>query len=294
MKNKKLLLLLPLLVFLASCEEEPKVPYEFKEITSSNTVIDCNNESYNGGKVTELRIAYPAKNVTVKNCNIKGAIRVYGLGLNGQAEKVKESSIKEGHTKRAQDNAPSNVLISNVKIEGFQRVPIYVAPGATKVTIENSAIIGISKYPLVYLDAESGYNTINNNKFSLKDANTLLAYEPREMIAVDGSAHNTITNNKFNDIMGGGIYLYRNCGEGGTVRHQTPQYNLIQNNEFRFLNYSSYGIWLNSRNGNRSYCDADKGYNFGSSKDDRDFAENNTIKDNKFTGSTKTVKNDVN
>jgi parallel beta-helix repeat protein len=287
---KKLLLVLPLLFLLTSCEEEPNVNYEKKEITTSNVTVDCKNSFYNEEKVTELFIHGKIQNVTIQNCKLKGSIKIYGLGVNGQAEAVRESSKKENHTKNAQENAPSNILISNVTIEGYQKVPVYISPGVTKVTIEKSSIIGISKYPLVYLDAESGYNTIKDNVFDLKDINTVTSYEPREIIAIDGSAFNKITNNTFNSIMGGGIYLYRNCGEGGTIRHQSPQYNTIEGNKFIFLNYySSYGIWLNSRNGNRNYCEEDKGYNFGSSIDNRDFAANNIIKDNKFVGSNKTI-----
>ena len=42
------------------------------------------------------------------------------------------------------------------------------------------------------------------------------------------------------------------------------------------------GIWMGSRNGRRSYCGCDSGHPFGSSVDDRDFADHNTVRGNVF------------
>jgi hypothetical protein len=68
------------------------------------------------------------------------------------------------------------------------------------------------------------------------------------------------------------------------VRHQTPQGNVIENNFFNVkdLRSGSYGIWLGSRQGRRSYCEEDAGYPFGSSIDNRDFADHNTVRRNVF------------
>ena len=289
MKLKYLLALLPLL--LISCKKEI-TPYEIYEITKSNTVIDCRGKEFNDGKVTEIRISSSIRDVTIKNCKIKGSIRVYGLGLNGESEGVKESSHKEGHTQRAQAAAPSKIYITNVTIEGVNRIPVYLAPGVTKVSIENSRFIGTTDSSVIYLDAESAYNTINNNIFNVDGNFTFRQFRIREVIAVDGSAHNVIAGNKFEKAVGGGVYLYRNCGEGGTVRHQEPQYNLIANNEFNLsgLHWGNYGIWLGARNGNRTYCGADDGHKFGSSVDNGDFAMYNYVDGNKFSGSSNTIK----
>jgi hypothetical protein len=40
------------------------------------------------------------------------------------------------------------------------------------------------------------------------------------------------------------------------------------------------------------YCSADDGFSFGSSKDNGDFANNNTLRNNSFTGSSRTIKDD--
>ena len=191
MKLKYLLLLLPLL--LVSCKEE-SIPYEVHKVTKSGTVIDCKGKNFNEGKATEIRISSSIKDVTIRNCNLKGSIRVLGLGMNGEDEKVKESSYKAGHTERAQAAAPSNVLLSNLTIEGVQRVPLYLSPGVTKVTIKNSKFIGNTVSTVIYLDAESAYNTIRNNTFNVEGSAT---FRVREVIAVDGSAHNQIIGNTF-------------------------------------------------------------------------------------------------
>lgn len=291
MKLKHLLVFLPFL--LASCGETNE-PFDVHKITKSGTVIDCKGKEFNNGKNTEIRVSSSIKDVTIKNCNLNGSIRVFGLGMNGEDEKVKESSHKEEHTERVQAAAPSNVLISNMTIKGVDRIPVYLAPGVTRTTIENSRFIGTTDSTVIYLDAESSYNVIDNNIFNVEGAFTLRQFRIREVIAVDGSAHNKISNNKFEKAVGGGVYLYRNCGEGGTVRHQPPQFNLIEDNTFNLsgLHVNNYGIWLGSRNGNRLYCNDDSGYKFGSSIDDRDFADHNVVNNNKFFGSDRTVKND--
>jgi parallel beta-helix repeat protein len=292
MKLKPALLVLSALL-LSSCKQEIE-PYDVHKITRSNTTIDCKGGQFNSGKSTEIRVISDVKNVTIKNCKLKGSIRIYGLGMNGEDEEVKKSSHKEGHTSRTQKAAPSNVLISNMIIEGVQRIPVYLSPGVTKTTIENSKFIGTTDSSVIYLDAESAYNTIRNNSFNVSGNFTLRQFRIREVIAVDGSAHNTISGNSFQRAIGGGIYLYRNCGEGGTVRHQSPQYNIIENNNFNLsgLHLNNYGIWLGARNGNRFYCNADEGHKFGSSVDNRDFADYNIVKGNKFSGSDRTIKND--
>ena len=290
MKLKYLLGFLPIL--LMSCESPKDVPYEIYQIKKDGTVINCRNGLFNNGKITEIRIK--ASNVKIENCTLKGSIRTVGLGMNGEDENVKESSHLHGHTERLQNVAPSYVTISNMTIEGVSRIPMYFGPGTTHTTVETSKFVGTTDSTVVYLDAESGYNIIRNNTFDVKGNFTLRQFRIREVIAVDGSAHNYITDNKFQTATGGGIYLYRNCGEGGTVRHQAPQGNIIEDNVFNLsgLHINNYGIWLGARNGNRLYCNADDGFPFGSSKDDRDFADNNTVSRNKFIHSDNTVKDE--
>ena len=257
----------PLAALLAGCPAPAeKVAYEAVKITKS---IDCEGKAFNKGKITELQIT--ASNVTIRRCKINGSIRTVGLGHNGEAPDVKASSTRLGHTERAQAAAPKNTVLYAVTITGHGRIPLYLGPGTTRLTMYDSTIKGRSDSVALYLDAESGFNIIRNNTFDIAGAS-------REIIAVDGSANNQLLTNTIKQAPSGGIYLYRNCGEGGTVRHQAPQHNLIAGNTIN--NTGGYGIWLGSRDGGRLYCKDDAGFPFGSSKNDGDFADNNTVRDN--------------
>ncbi|MFK5924891.1 MAG: right-handed parallel beta-helix repeat-containing protein [Verrucomicrobiota bacterium] len=256
---------------------------------ASHTVLDGQGEWFNQGKLTEILIrskkrASPSQSpwdrpsdIIIRNGRLRGSIRIMGMGRNGEAKAVRQSSHQTGHTQRAQAAAPTRILISHVDIEADHRIPIYIAPGVTHVTIENCHISGLSSSVALYLDAESAHITIRNNTFDIRPS--------REIIAIDGSAHNTLSANRFDHIPFGAIYLYRNCGEGGTVRHQPPHHNIISNNHFatRTLGWWSYGVWIGSRQGRRPYRHADDGYPFGSSLDNHDFANHNTLRNNTFT-----------
>ena len=270
---------IPLLSLLFACSEAPKVSYETIKLQRPTT-IDCEGGAYNKGKVTELQIL--ADDVTIKRCKINGSIRTIGLGHNGEAPGVKASSITPGHTARAQAAAPKNTVLYAVTITGHGRIPLYLGPGTTRLTMSDSTIKGRSDSVALYLDAESGFNIFRHNTFALTSSS-------REAIALDGSADNQILGNTIS-ASNGGIYLYRNCGEGGTVRHQAPQNNFIAGNTID--NTGGYGIWLGSRNGGRFYCNDDAGFPFGSSKDDGDFANDNIVKGNTFTNSARTIRDD--
>ncbi|MEI7504558.1 MAG: hypothetical protein WCJ61_14865, partial [Paludibacter sp.] len=113
-----------LIYLLSSCTDNNITPVKMEQITidSSNVVIDCNGGWYNDGKPTNLTIRsrntkngwVQTQNITIKNCKIIGAIRVIGLGQNGEAAGVKASSLTLGHTDRAQEIAPRNITFSNI------------------------------------------------------------------------------------------------------------------------------------------------------------------------------------
>ena len=271
--------------FLLKLLRKPKFEKHTLEGSGENGLfIDLQGGWLNEGKLTEIVIRSKdmekgwdvPERITIRNGSIRGSIRIYGLGVNGEAAKVRESSHREGHTARAQAVAPRAILLEDLKIEADHRIPLYLSPGVTGVTVKNCTFTGWSASTTVYLDAESGGNRIEGCTFDVRSG--------REVVAVDGSATNTIVGNRFLQAGYGGIYLYRNCGEGGTVRHQTPQGNVIENNFFNVkdLRSGSYGIWLGSRQGRRSYCEDDAGYPFGSSIDNRDFADHNTVRGNVF------------
>ena len=137
-----------------------------------------------------------------------------GLGANGEAPLVRESSQRLGHTGRAQPAAPRGIVLEDLQIEADLRIPLYLGPGVTGVEVRHCVFTGSSASVALYLDAESARNTIENCTFDVRAG--------REVLAVDGSADNTIVGNRFARAAYGGIYLYRNCGEGGLcgTRHR--------------------------------------------------------------------------
>ena len=223
--------------------------------------------------------------VVIRDCRVEGSIRVLGQGQNGEAPDVMADSLTLGHRERAQDAAPTRVLLEGLTVVGDGRIPLYLAPGTTRVTFRDSEIVGRSVATWIYLDAESGHNRILRNRFS----GVLDRTPPREHIAVDGSAGNLIAGNRFEGITNGAIYVYRNCGEGGTVRHQEPRRNVIAGNVFVHDDPAliNYAIWIGSRNALNpliDFCDLDDGYDFGSGLSDQDFAGDNVIADNRYVG----------
>ncbi len=211
--------------------------------------------------------------IAIRNCTIAGPVRIWGMAINGQGQALKLSSRALGHTERAQAAAPTRIAIESSTLEASGATPLYLGPGVTGVSLTKSRVIGRSGSIAVYLDAESAGNTIAGNSFDIETG--------REVIAVDGSARNRITDNRFRIGWRGGIFLYRNCGEGGTIRHGTPSFNTITGNRFDYgFPLHSPAISVGSREGWRLYCGEDAGYPFGSSADDGDHATDNVVEDN--------------
>ena len=259
-------------------------------IEASNVTLDCKGATLDGGPgminagqdILVIRSIQTAKGwerpekVEVKNCNIVGSMRIYGMAVNGEGTLLRDSSRKAGHIERAQAAAPRRIMLRNLLITGTGRIPLYISPGVTEVTLRDSEMRGLSRSTAIYLDTESMNNVILSNRIAV-DAR-------RELIAVDASSHNLIRDNDFYELANGGLFLYRNCGEGGTIRHTTPSYNSILDNRFHYVRTEAAkpAIHIGSRDGNRLYCKLDDGFDFGSSKDDRDFARYNRVAGNQF------------
>lgn len=265
----------------------------FSGAVASGTTLDCKGATLDGargsinfGRPTILIRSTKNKSgswsapsdITVRNCVIKGALRLQGLGANGQAKEVQLSSRTADHTAYAQASAPSKVLLSDLTLIADGKIPLYIGPGVTGVTLEKSSLSGRSNGIAVYLDAESARNTLRGNRFAVTGK--------REQIAIDGSAGNTITGNSFDNPVSGGIFVYRNCGEGGTIRHQKPQRNTISGNTFTYQTafLAKPAVWLNSRGGAQRYCFRDPAHPFGSSLSSQDFAQFNTVTGNHLIG----------
>jgi hypothetical protein len=287
----------------------------FEGESSSKAILDCRGALIDGSKPNSpvIQIYVRSKklpsgdwsvpsNISIRNCHVKGRIQISGMSGSGEGELLKVSSrLDDKHTERAQAAAPHHITIENVEIESLGRVLLYFSPGVTHSVVKNSKFKGKLDSTAIYLDTESGKNLIQNNDFDVY-SNT------REILAIDGSAENVVTGNYFSGLNNGGIFIYRNCGEGGTIRHQLPNRNKIINNIFYYNKMSDDpsffketwkdvwnffaevdkakgpppAIWVASRNGNRPYCDLDKGFPWGSSVDNNDHVKNTIILDNQI------------
>ncbi len=273
---------------------------------SSGTEIKCNGATlspsfgHDAIVVRSQQTAQPTTNlpigkwsrpygITVSGCKVLGGIVVMGVLNNNKPGIFQDSSRLAGHTQRMQDSAPSHISFVSMYIEANRSSALYVHPGSTYVTLKSSRLSGSTYGPVIYLDAESANNTIKNNNFDVDttrsfDITNFSSLFSREIIAVDGSAYNKIIGNRFSQVDEGGIYIYRNCGEGGIIRHQTPHDNQIINNIFYYNKYkgSNPSIFVSSRDGNSSFCKDDSGYSYGSSNDNGDFATNTAIIENRI------------
>lgn len=261
----------------------------FEGAASSGAALDCSGSTLTGtekggdreplvirSKKTENGWSRPV-GVTVNNCVVDGGVRIIGLGRTGESKYVKLSSMNANHTAFAQASAPQATSLRNLKIRVRGRIALYAGPGSTETSLVKSVIEGTTPGVAIYLDAESAGANIVGNRFDIET-------KKRELIAIDGSAHNVIKNNRFNTAGNGGIFVYRNCGEGGAIRHQAPQFNQIENNTFNMEGSDQPAVWLNSRNGNRNYCFHDPNHPFGSSLSSMDMAKNNIVENNRIFG----------
>lgn len=269
----------------------------------SNLTVDCNGATIRGFHESgyeaiivtsnlDRRGQRPrwrgASNVTVRNCNVEGRIRIAGGGPS-----LWESSYDPDHTTKIQARSPKDIVFDNLHIRADGEVPFYVFPGALRVTLMNSEISGDAGGPAIYLDAESAENVIKDNVIT---AST----RTREHIAIDGSARNLIVGNRFSGYAKGGIFIYRNCGEDtkrqnprkGVIRHQYPADNVILDNVFDFSNYRADwpSVWVASRQGRDGigYCGDDeneiRGERLGSQIDNDDHAYRTVVAENRFVG----------
>ena len=229
--------------------------------------------------------------VQLLRARITGSLRIFGMGRNGEDPLVRASSLDLNHTDRVRLAAPTQINIESMHITGTGRNPVYFGPGVTNSILQRSTIDGSSARVGIYLDAESHGNTIQDNRISVNTVDgSVWGFYDRgwPQIAIDASSHNRVIGNHFSHLRQGGIYLYRNCGEGGTVRHSTSSDNVIEGNIFEyddfaglapavFIGSRDYGRWENWLPG--SHCDDDEqnGITVGSARSNADHATDNSV-----------------
>lgn len=262
---------------------------------ASGVRVLCNGAYLNGGAVDrrqtslEIRSLAPAdgnlsnlanwkppRDIKVQGCRIGGALRIVSMSNGGDDEPARKSSYRAGHAARARAAAPSDIELRNLVITARGWIPVYFSSGVTRAQLINSEINGKTSSVAIYLDSESADITIRGNHIH--------ATTGREVLAIDGSERNLIVNNRFSHLKRGGIYLYRNCGERGTVRHIKPRFNQIINNVFDYdrQNHGAPAIYIGSRDGWAPFCFLDRAHPIGSGLDNRDFAQFNVVMGNQM------------
>lgn len=249
--------------------------------TVSTPTILITSRRIGSSSIPGVGIWEPVTDVTIRDCEVIGSIRIRGLAANGNDHENQHSShVPLGHVARVRAAAPRRITLDGITLVGNGSVPLYVAVGVQDTTITGAYVTGSSIAVAIYLDAESTRTTIRDT--------TIDTRTPRELIAIDGSPENLIVANRFSSLSHGGIYLFRNCGEKSAVRFSTPSYNQILNNVFYYDRYtgSAPAVYFGADNGpsTHRFCGADAAYPYGSGADDRDFASENVVMQNQFYG----------
>ena len=274
---------------------------------ASGVTLDCNGATLDGGAHTqndgrdmieiksvliEGKWSRP-EDVTVRRCSIIGSMRILGMGPNGEAKAIRDSSrLDRRHVERVRAAAPTRIMLEGLTITATKRTPLYISPGVTHVTLISSELMGNAIRTAIYLDAETAFNIIKSNNIHVTVFDEVLGVFNRlgPQISVDASSFNKILNNHFAALEGGGIFLYRNCGEGGTIRHGSPSDNQIFNNVFFYKKYDgdNPAVYLGAHGGLkyhppiRGHCGDDEGKPWGSSANDADFATRNVVMQNQI------------
>lgn len=267
----------------------------FVGAASSGTTLDCHggtlgssdagatilfaSRRIGSSPIPGVGIWEPVTDVTVRDCEVIGRIRLRGMGVGERDDEAALSShVPVGHVARVRAAAPQRITLDGVTVVGLGPAPISISWGVQDTTITRSYLTGWSNSVAIYLDAESTRTTIRDSTI---DTDTR-----RELIAIDGSEDNLIVGNWFSHLEDGGIDLYRNCGERGAVRITPSRYNEIINNVFYYETYtgSNAAVSFGARNGpsTHRFCDADSAFGYGSGADDRDFATDNVVMQNQI------------
>lgn len=256
---------------------------------ASGTSIDCHGASVGNIEILSRRrigsagaISFEVpERISIQHCQVNGHVRITGM----TTDEIIPASKQPDFTQIARQNAPRHIVLNKLTITANKAwplsIPLYISPGVTDVHVLNSHLTGSSSSVAIYLDAESSQNEIRGNRIEVKTG--------REVIAIDGSSQNIIADNYLSGLSKGGIYLYRNCGERGAIRHATPSDNLITGNYFYYDHYwgEHPAVFVGARDGHASYCKPilqanGQAYPFGSSLSPLDYAQHNQIINNRI------------
>ncbi|EJN40123.1 parallel beta-helix repeat (two copies) [Pseudomonas sp. GM84] len=250
-------------------------------ISKSDTTLDCAGATLDGQGVRNVGIQITGRGKKIKNINVKNC-RVENFTNRGV--NVTSGVAKSALSKEVRENyrlAPENVVLENIQVLAAGRGGVYFDSYVFNSTLKDSLVQGAGKVG-VYLEQGTRGISILNNTIKENGASTR-----REGLAIDSSAHNVIEGNVFEGNAGGGIFLYKNCGENfksgkSVLRWQSSDFNRIVNNEFRT---QPVGVWIASRQSR----DLSK-WGCGDPALDKqgrfyaDSANNNLVESNRFCG----------
>lgn len=253
-------------------------------INTSDTSLDCNGARVDGLNTQKIGILVSSKgghlsSVEIKNCTVTGFIES-GVLITSQIPNYQRSDNHNFNYEKT----PKNITLENMKITSNSGVGVYFHSYVTNSTIKNS-IVENSKAEGIYLDQSSRNNNIINNTIQRNGELNGPSSGQRVGLAIDSSANNLIESNKFIENFGGGIFLYKNCGENfskgfSKIRWQHSNENTIKSNSFTD---EKVGIWIASRqSSNLQNKDCGDKPLDSENKYYEDFADNNTIENNKF------------
>ncbi|HEN8799556.1 TPA: right-handed parallel beta-helix repeat-containing protein [Pseudomonas putida] len=253
-------------------------------ISSSNISLDCDGATLDGLGRSKYGIQIVSKGqklsgVKVSNCNVKN-FSINGVMVGSGIPDFKRSNDREENYQ----TSPTQVDLSNLKVEGSGNVGVYLYSYVTDVTLRNSVISG-SKSSGVYLEQSSKNNKLIDNVIRENGVWDGPKTGQREGLSIDSSANNLIQGNSFIRNAAGGVFLYKNCGENyskgmAVLRWQSSNDNVIRNNKFVD---EKIGVWIASRQGsNLSHRDCGDPSLGNTKKYYRDYADNNVVEGNKF------------
>ncbi|MFO0726207.1 MAG: right-handed parallel beta-helix repeat-containing protein [Myxococcota bacterium] len=204
-------------------------------------------EAGHGTAVAPYGVSRPEE-VSIDGCQVFGAINLGTAGGNirSLSSRSQLDTQNAQHTLRTQAVAVRGVHLSHLRIEASPELGIsnlvYFQQGVSASSLTDSTLSGQVSGVTLYLAPEGTGNSIERNRFDVAHADGA-----REIIAIDGSSNNVIRGNSFRHLDDGGIYLYRNCGEEGGTRHQTPSGNEISDNDFFYHGSLSASVWVGRR-----------------------------------------------
>jgi hypothetical protein len=243
----------------------------------------------------------PARDVVVRNCRVHGSVRIassyYKPGPDADDYRNRRGP---DFVDEVRATSPTRIRFENLAItnRGWRTDTVYFEQGVTLSRLVESKVVHDANGLALYISAESGFNTVDNNEFHANSHNK------REVMALDSTEGNVVSRNWFSGLDYGGIYLYRNCGEKGQIRYTGVRRNIIRDNIFYYswAMIPDPAIHVGSNNGEDKKnwsCDIDAGAprwtaaevdpSWGwdadweaSSTQDYDYARLNVIENNRF------------